>query len=126
MRPRRIASSRDLGSVEIGHRPTHGWLVLPALLAVHSLEQHPVVLVARQRLACIADAAVRLPAVAVRPVLTGGHADDQNLAAVAQGHAIDGREGRRIDRAQLLGDLFDGVIADLLADDSPVRLNAKQ
>ncbi len=96
------------------------------MLAVQALQEHAVVLVARHRRARIPQPAIRLPAIAVGPVLAGGDADDQHFAVVAERHALDARERGRVDLAELLRHLFEGVVADLLADDGPVGFDAEE
>ena len=53
-------------------------------------------------------------------------ADHQHLPAAPHIHANNRRERRRVEFLDLLGDLLDGVIADLLSRHPPVRFNTEQ
>ncbi len=96
--------------IQIGNAPARRRLILPAVLAMQTLQQHAVVFVARQGRAGIANAPIRLSAITVRAALPRGNADRQHLALMADIDTVNGGKRGRINRLHLLRDLFDGAV----------------
>lgn len=116
----------DLVRIQVGDRERRRRLDLPPLLAVESLEQDGVVLVATQFVIGAADATICAPAVRVRTTAPPGDRNHENFAPVRYRHALDAGEGRRIDVVQLLHELLDGLVADVLPDHRPIGLYADE
>lgn len=123
---RLLQGPSDLGFIQVGNGPACGRLILPAMLAVQTLQEHAVVFVPRQHRAGVADPAIRLSSIAVWAVLPGGYTDDQHLAPVAEVHPVDGWKRGRIDGAQLFRHLLDRMVADLLAKNPATRLDTEE
>jgi hypothetical protein len=64
--------------------------------------------------------------VTVRTGGTRAYGDDEDFAATFDGNSLDGGERRGIELADLLRDLFDRVVADLLAHDGTGRRHAEE
>ena len=107
-------SPSNLSHIEVIDRPPGGWLVLPALFAVHALEQHPVVLVGSHGQSGIPNTAVGGTPIGVRPHRSRTHSDHQHFAVRRDLNPFYRRKRRWVNPLEFAAQLFDGVLADVL------------
>ena len=107
----------NLRHVEVVSCLFGGGLVLPALFAVHPLEEHSVVLVGRHRQRGVADAAVSVPILGVRSRGPLVGTDHDHLAVAVRLDLLNQGKRRR---------LYSPKLADLLSDHRPFRRRGKQ
>ena len=110
----------QLGQIQILDGPSNGRLGFPAPVAVHALEEHPVMFLREHDSGGVAD-----PSIGDAPILVGRrgtttHVDDDDLAASRQPQALDLREDRRVDALYFASQLFERALADLLIHRSAI------
>ena len=97
----------NLRHVKVVHGPSGGRLVLPALLTVHSLEEHPIVFVGGHGEGSVPDTPVGGAAVGVRPRRSLARADHDDFTAFVHANPFNRRKRWRVNLPKLGAQLFD-------------------
>jgi hypothetical protein len=121
-----VHRARDLRLLQVIGTPPIGRFRLPAPLAVNTLDEHAVVLVATHLRAGVAHPLVGLPLVAVGPIDPPRDRHRNHLSASRDVPLLNGRENRRLDVLDFLGHFLQGPLRHLLADNPPLGIDTEQ